>query len=151
MTDERSHVLSIKGYILLWVVTLFAPLGIQYYSVISPIWTAGTNPYDNVVSVFLLGVRVVGNQLGSIWAGVLVLWIAVPSFLANLFIWKLDRGKTSTADYSWTAWLTFIAFLVVFEGMMFSDFIVGVIPTPITAIVQHLIFKRIYNRSKHHA
>ena len=144
----QSHVLSIRGYILLWILTILAPLGNLYYSFISPLWLASIDPYSNQIEFFLLGVRIVGEGPSLSPIGLFPLWIAIPSFYANINIWNLDRRKNSPADASWMAWLTTIAFLFVFGIIFFSDFITAPIPIPITAVVQHLLFKRIYKRSR---
>lgn len=155
-TDVHAYVVSEKRYILLWILTMLAPFGLQYTSLMSPLWLASIRPPDvfrdyYIIDFFLLGIRIFSEGSSYFPEGLFTLWIAIPSFYANINIWNLDRKKNNPIDASWMAWLTPIVYYFVFTFIIFSDFITMPLPIPITAVVQYLLFKRIYNRTKHNA
>jgi hypothetical protein len=100
-------------------------------------------PAITYVSIF--GFRIIGIGYIAESFMFLAFWVTIPSFLANIFLWRLDRGLIHSDSLTWTAWMT--PFAVIFGIGAYN--LAAILPFPIVAGVQHLSFKRIYRNLKH--
>jgi hypothetical protein len=147
-TSMQLHVLSVKKYILLWMLTVLAPHGIY------PFWPHITllfpwllvildGPAITYASIF--GFRIIGEGYITAPFMIVTFLVTIPSFLANIFLWRLDRGLIHSDSLTWTAWMTPFALVLVIGAYT----LVTILPFPIVASLQHLTFRKIYRNSNH--